>query len=523
MKSYKSIALMLILVLTAFSTSQVLADNSSIDFEGYSLGTVHGQDGWSSTGAAGSGCAIYDHQIADPALFGYSIFGTRSLRISNAVTSGCFGDQTFSKSLVDEAAETLAVNDGLSGGTRQPYFEAQWEFAATVPGAEQPGLSVVASPDRGDGARMSWVQMADTPTGLEVNFYDYQESADVAVCGDDFVFSNVVSGLDRTVPHTVKIQMYFVDGPANDIVTISVDGTLLHTGTSWEDYFRNCESNPTRPVDSILFRTGGAAAPATAGQGFLIDNLTLFSGSGPQCSFTTSGTTMTLNGDCQTDHTILVQDGFNLDGAGYTITAIDPDSGHFLGAVIKNGGSTANVTNLSVTTSDLANICDGGDDRLRGILFDGAGGSITNNTVVDINQGASGCQEGNGIEVRNAPFDSTGTDLAVTISGNTVTNYQKNGITANGSVAATITDNVVTGAGPVNYIAQNGIQIGFGGTAIIQDNTVSGNNYTPVDTVACGILYFEADGVKASKNTRFDNERDQCNFGKGGGTYNPSP
>lgn len=262
----------------------VFADSSTIDFESYSLGTVNGQDGWSSTGAAGSGCALYDHMIVDSTPFGYSSFGTQSLRISNAVTSGCFGDQTFSKSLIDEAGETTAVNDGLSGGTRQTYFEAQWDFASTVPGSEQSGLSVVASPDRGDGARMSWIQMADTPTGLDVNFYDYQEDAVPATCDDnDFVFANVATGLDRTQAHTIKIKIYFVDGAANDIVQVYVDGTLVHTGTTWEDYFRDCESNPTRPVDSILFRTSGTAAPATAGNGFLIDNLTLAS-STPACT-----------------------------------------------------------------------------------------------------------------------------------------------------------------------------------------------------------------------------------------------
>ncbi len=72
--------------------------------------------------------------------------------------------------------------------------------------------------------------------------------------------------------------MDFVDGPANDVVKVYVDGVLRHTGTSWEDYFRDQEVNPTRTVDSVLFRTGGTAAPATAGKGFVIDNLTLVSG-----------------------------------------------------------------------------------------------------------------------------------------------------------------------------------------------------------------------------------------------------
>ena len=246
----------------------------------YVTGTIHNQDGWSSFGAAGTGCAVYDHAVVTNAGAPAS-FGSQSLRISNAVTSGCFGDQTFSKSLTNEAGETSAINGGLSGGTRQNHFEAQWDFVSTVPGAEQVGLSVVASPDRGDGARMSWVQMADTPSGLAVNFYDYQdgavEAAGSCATGDNFIFSTVAVGLTRSLSHTIKVTMDFLPGANNDVVRVYVDGVLRHTGTSWEGYFNYCESNPTRTVDSILFRTGGAPAPATAGKGFLIDNLRLTS------------------------------------------------------------------------------------------------------------------------------------------------------------------------------------------------------------------------------------------------------
>lgn len=242
------------------------------------------------------------------------------------------------------------------------------------------------------------------------------------------------------------------------------------------------------------------------------------------CTFTPSGpSTNTLAADCTTSTSIIIPDGETLDGAGHTITAVDPPDGHFLGAVVTNGGGVANVTNVTITASGLANVCDADADRLRGILLDGASGSITNNTVTGVRQGHSGCQEGNAIEVRNAPFDNTGPDLSVSITGNSVTNYQKNGITANGSVAATITDNTVVGDGPIDYIAQNGIQVGFGATAIVEDNTVSGNDYTPASDVACGVLLFQADGVRISRNRLFDNERNLCNFGKGGGKFNPAP
>lgn len=199
-----------------------------------------------------------------------------------------------------------------------------------------------------------------------------------------------------------------------------------------------------------------------------------------------SSNTIVLTSNISTTQTILIPDGFTLDGNGYTITAVDPPGGHFLGAVVMNAGGTAHVKNLTVTTSSLANVCDAGVNRLRGILFDGASGSIANCTVININQGASGCQEGNGIEVRN--FGSSPRRIIVRIAHNTVVNYQKTGIVANGNVDATITDNVVTGAGPVGYIAQNGVQVGFGATGSVMRNQVSGNSYTGSSTASGGIL-----------------------------------
>lgn len=238
------------------------------------------------------------------------------------------------------------------------------------------------------------------------------------------------------------------------------------------------------------------------------------------CAFQDDGTTRTLLGDCSTNTTIGVPDGWTLDGDGYTISAFDPAGDHFRGAVVANSGAVAHVRDLTVTAYALVDVCDDGDDRLRGILLDGAAGSIIGSQAIDINQGQSGCQEGNGIEVRNAPFTTGGADTAVSVIGNSVNGYQKSGILANGSVAAAIRDNVVTGSGPIGYIAQNGIQIGFGASALVRGNTVSANSYTGAD-IACGLLFYEADGVKQQANTLFANERDVCNFGRGGGSLKP--
>jgi hypothetical protein len=244
------------------------------------------------------------------------------------------------------------------------------------------------------------------------------------------------------------------------------------------------------------------------------------------CNVSVVGSKITLLDNCVTDHTLYIPDGFTLDGAGKTITGVDPVGGHFLGAVVRNGGSNATVTNLGVTVSNLADVCDAGDDRLRGIMLAGASGTISNNVVTNIRQVGSGCQEGNAIEARNAPFTSGGADLNVTIKGNTISSYQKTGIVANGSVSANITGNSVTGLGPIAYIAQNGIQVGFGGTAVAKNNVVTGNNYTPTDTEACGILLYEADGVKLDTDKVLNklvtaNEVQVCDAGRGGKKYNP--
>ena len=270
-KIAKKIFIILVIIITLIYGKQASADTKNTNFENFTLGTVDGQNGWSSGGQPPSH-TVYDSGVVLNT-YGYPSFGTKSFRISNAITSSGFGNQTFSQSLSNEAGETAASTSTYSGGVRQPYFEAQWDFASADPGAEQVGLAMTASPDEGDGSRMSWIQMLDTPTGLQLNFIDYQDSL------SDFVQTSIATSLSRTVPHTVKITMQFIDGPANDIVKIYLDGALIHIGTSWEGYAR-AAGGATNPVDSILFRLAGAAAPANLGKGFLIDNFSSFSGVG---------------------------------------------------------------------------------------------------------------------------------------------------------------------------------------------------------------------------------------------------
>lgn len=221
------------------------------------------------------------------------------------------------------------------------------------------------------------------------------------------------------------------------------------------------------------------------------------------CTFTISGTTMRLDADCTTDGTIFIPDGFTLDGQRHTITGVDPVPGHFTGAVVQNGGTTARVRNLGVTVSGLADVCDAGDDRLRGIMFNGASGTIEKNTVVGINQGASGCQEGNAIEVRNAPFDGTHVNTQnVKVKDNTIDDYQKTGIVANGDVNVKVEKNDLGASFTQENLAANGIQVGFGGIAEVKHNDVEGNQWLglPTGESATAILIYAADGVDVNHN-----------------------
>lgn len=220
------------------------------------------------------------------------------------------------------------------------------------------------------------------------------------------------------------------------------------------------------------------------------------------CTFTVKGKTMTLDGDCTTDETILIPDGMTLNGDNHTITAVDPVGGHFTGGIIQNDGSVAHVKNLKLTTSNLANVCDGGADRLRGIMFEDASGSITHNEILELNQGASGCQEGNAIEVRNAPFDGTHPDTqTIEVSHNTLTDWQKTGIVANGDVDVSIHHNAVGASATQDNLAANGIQLGFGAIGTVTHNHVDGNQWKGTSFFAAtGILVFDASDATVKQN-----------------------
>lgn len=232
-------------------------------FDTFSLGNVNGQNGWMSTGA-------FDQKIVTNT-YGFTSFGCKSLRISNAVTSGSFGDQTFAAPLTDSVGETIATNGSYSMGTKFNRYEAQFDIASTKQ-AQQTGLRMTVSPDRGDGSRMSFLAFEDTASGINVVFNEVLGTGPIS-----FVPTTIAT-IDRN-PHTIKLVVITKEGASNDIVEVYIDGVLKHTGTSWENYYRfdpeaSAEQTP-RIIKTLLFRSSATAAPATNGEGFLFDNMSL--------------------------------------------------------------------------------------------------------------------------------------------------------------------------------------------------------------------------------------------------------
>jgi parallel beta-helix repeat protein len=172
------------------------------------------------------------------------------------------------------------------------------------------------------------------------------------------------------------------------------------------------------------------------------------------------------------------------------------------------------VQNAAVTISHLT--VDGANDGITdcsvdpiGIYYQNASGTITGNAVrnVLLPPGLQGCQTGLAINVES----NTGA-VPVTISNNSVRNYDKNGITVSGpdngtpGPSAKVSGNTVIGLGATTVTAQNGIQIGYGATGSVTGNNVADDIYiNPPNCAVCygasGILIYGSAGVTVSGNT----------------------
>lgn len=227
--------------------------------------SVNGQGGWGSTGS-------WDEKVVNDGT------GNNVWRVSNAITSGSFGDMPFAPRPGGIPNDTVTDPDNSdplffagesSTGAAFKQFSGEFSFRSAT-GVAQPGLRITVSIDNGQGARQSFVALQDTGSGIDVETFDVDKS------GNFIGPISIAKDLSYTDWHTIGMEAFFKDGPNNDRVKYFVDGKLVHTGQSWEQFYRNFQLalHPLGvPVQTLLFRLSGTAAPAVIGGGYFVDNV----------------------------------------------------------------------------------------------------------------------------------------------------------------------------------------------------------------------------------------------------------
>jgi hypothetical protein len=171
-------------------------------------------------------------------------------------------------------------------------------------------------------------------------------------------------------------------------------------------------------------------------------------------------------------------------------------------------GTPINVKISNLVVDGSNNVSGGCAPDPVGIYYQNASGSLLHLVTRFQEPGGAlnGCQSGLGIYVVSG-YGSGGSS-AMIIEDNSVHDYNKNGITVDGSATvATIEDNYIVGAGATPLNAQNGIQISDGARGTISSNIVSDDVYVNaancyVDDIPCysatGILLYASGGSSAN-------------------------
>ncbi len=211
---------------------------------------------------------------------------------------------------------------------------------------------------------------------------------------------------------------------------------------------------------------------------------------------------------------VTITKNLTLIGVGPTAsTVVVPAGGLVTNGVTDITGfpTAAQIFVQGVTAVTISHIAvDGANDQVFtcgidpvGIYFQNAAGTITDNAVRNVLMppGFQGCQGGLAINVESIADGNP----VVNITNNSVRNYDKNGITVSGPGTggpnATVSGNTIVGLGPTPVIAQNGIQIGYGAQATVQNNYVTDAIYTGPFYGSSGILIYLSDGTAVAGNT----------------------
>ena len=246
------------------------ADSDTQTFDDMATGPIaNGENGWTVL-AAGS-----DQEIVD--LGG----GDHAFRMSSDPTSGAFAGP---------------YSPALSVAAGEPQTSANYNSQS---------IKFQFKPVNGtpDGSRLE-VDFGNTNATDRNNFMVIESFAAtngvrIAVAEPDVTGSfgvggtaptdwrELATGIDPTVWHNVELRLTYNDGPNNDVITVYLDGELIGTTTTFENYrdavapgpgsthADNAEANQT---SRVFFRPGANGSPNDGpggqNQGFYFDDLT---------------------------------------------------------------------------------------------------------------------------------------------------------------------------------------------------------------------------------------------------------
>ncbi len=239
-------------------------------FENFNLGPIaDGENGWKYAGAS-------DQEIVD-------VGGDKMLRMSSDPTTGAFGGP-YSPALGDAAGEPQTTAD----------FSAQvvrFTFRAVDPDGDNSRLEVdfgnAAGTDRNNFMAIESVDGSGLRIAVADPLLDGDWDTGNGTVNDFSAFTGnreLISGVDASQSHEIELRLTYVDGPNNDVIQVYLDGVLIGTTTTFENYrdalggehANNAEANQT---DRVFFRNsaGGAApqdGPGGQNQGFYFDDIT---------------------------------------------------------------------------------------------------------------------------------------------------------------------------------------------------------------------------------------------------------
>ncbi len=215
------------------------------------------------------------------------------------------------------------------------------------------------------------------------------------------------------------------------------------------------------------------------------------------------GSTICLGAGTYPEQLTIATPGITLLGAGNGSTIIEPNAPLAFNTfdfdsastyakltpaatiVLVENTSDVTIENVQVSGQGAVNTFTSCADDYFGVDFQNSSGALVGSLVTDIELPTDlfGCQPGVGVYAYNGYF-FTGVApspaVAVSIADSTITNYDKNGITCDDlGETCSVTSSTVAGVGPTPLIAQNGIQVAFGASGTITNDSISGNHYDP--------------------------------------------